>query len=108
MSKTLFTDTNPLGERNELPTILYDGDYPEFENYPNEVDRMLTNFENDELPRYKKAIELFEKKYEDKGFYISDKAYDCCRNLLEGNSSLHYAGKARDLGHFWRIFDSLE
>jgi hypothetical protein len=79
-----------------------------FENHPNEVDRMLTNFGNDELPRYKKAIELFEKKYGDRGFHISDKACDCCRSPLKGYSSLHYVGKVKDLSHFWEIFDSLE
>lgn len=94
--------------KNPFTTFLREIEHSGFENHPNEVDRMLTNFKNDELPRYKKAIELFEKKYGDRGFHISDKARDCCRSLLKGYSSLHYVGKVKDLSHFWEIFDSLE
>lgn len=95
MKRTRLTDGDYWNENKVSPPILYDGDYPRFNNSQEEYPRLLTRFFQNELPRYKKAIELFKEKYNDYGMFIYDYA-------------LYYKGESKDLGHFWEIFDKLK
>jgi len=61
----------------------------------------LTNFSLDELGIYRRAISTWHKgdQFE---------AKDCDHNGLKDRGSLHYYGNEKDLGPFWRHFETLK
>lgn len=63
------------------------------------VDKVLTNFDEDELCVYKEALAIYGKS----DMYISDIACDIRGRRVDGLKSLHAIGD-KDRSDFWRIF----
>lgn len=71
----------------------------------------ITNFSSNELMRYGKSIEIYEKNNPNHGLVISAFAYKADNKThIEWCCSLHNTDKNRDLGldDFWKIYDSLK
>ena len=72
-------------------------------NKDDEVDHVLTNFDEDELNIYKEALAI----YGNTDMYISDIACDVHGRRIIGCKSLHAIGK-KDRSGFWRIFHKVK
>jgi hypothetical protein len=73
----------------------------EFDRFDDDLD-FVTNFYKEDLPFYKKAVYIFN----DEDLFISDEAYDCYGNKLEGCFSLRYVGDNLLTG-FWNILNNI-
>jgi hypothetical protein len=76
--------------------------YERAENWFEEED-LLTNFNENELPLYKKAIQEFG----DDTLFISDEAYTSNGYEINGYYSLRTTAH-KDRSDFWRLFEILE
>lgn len=68
---------------------------------------LITNFSDNELLRYSKAIQEYEKDHTH-NFVISAFAYDSYGIFLVNHNSLHWGGEMEDLSRFWKIYDSMK
>lgn len=65
---------------------------------------LLTNFEKEELPVYKKAVALYGKK----DVYIAESAYTPGGyNISDTHCSLHRV-KGRDYSEFWKCYECIK
>ena len=93
-------NNNTFGRIND--TFIFDS-CPDFVHNIDDsatVDKVLTNFDEDELCIYKEALAIYGKS----DMYISDIAYDISGRRVDGLKSLHAIGN-KDRSAFWRIFD---
>lgn len=85
-------------ENNQEVHMMHDADEMFFEE-----DNLLTNFSDQDLPQYKKAVEIFN----DDSLYIDEVAFDGFGRLLEGHHALR-TNSNKDMSSFWRLFKSLK
>ncbi len=67
---------------------------------------LLTNFDIDRLPLYRRAIELYKRRYNEDILWISDEATNIYGDPVRGCVSLH-TSVHKELGPFWRIYEAL-
>lgn len=71
--------------------------------------KLITNFDEDKLPIYQKAIERYEKETEDNSLYIKDVAFDKNGNVVKNSYALHYKyEKSKYISKFWDILEELK
>lgn len=96
-------NNNTFGRIND--TFIFDS-CPDFVHNIDDsatVDKVLTNFDEDELNIYKEALAI----YGNTDMYISDIACDVHGRRIIGCKSLHAIGK-KDRSGFWRIFHKVK
>lgn len=81
--------------------------YVEYGNRTKNNETLLSNFDNSELKKIKKAIKIYKKKGGKAKLYINKKAYWRDGTLDKKLFGLHIKSRC-DLSDFWRIVDKLE
>ena len=69
---------------------------------------LRTNFNKNQLSKYKKSIVEFHSRTGVDRLYIKDEAYDAVNTLMPDCYALHDKENKQDLNIFWQIFLRLD